>query len=70
MADAYWQAITVLEAQEALIQLRVSDYPGMKKDNRMATHKQFHKLAYPKTHDAETVTTEQLAERIKAAIRG
>ena len=59
----------MIEAQEILIELRVADYPTMKRDNRVTTHKQFHKMAYPKTHDPGAVlTTEQLAARLKGAI--
>jgi hypothetical protein len=43
----------------------------LKKDGQRSTHRQFHKLAYPTTHDASApVTTEELAERLRAAING
>jgi hypothetical protein len=64
-------AITQIEAQELLLDIRVSQYPWLKKDGQRSTHRQFHKLAYPTTHDASApVTTEELAERLRAAING
>ena len=69
--DAYWQAITIIEAQEILIQLRIADYPDMKPESRKKTHREFHRMAYPRTHDSsEVMTTEQLARKISAAING
>jgi hypothetical protein len=68
--EEYWQAITIIEAQEVLVQLRVMDFPNMKQEARRKTHKEFHALAYPRTHDtSQRLSTEQLAARIKGALR-
>ncbi len=69
--EMYWQGITEIEAQKCLIDLRIADYPWMKGDDKEATHRQFHRQAYPRTHDAgEVLTTAQIAERLSAAING
>jgi ribulose-5-phosphate 4-epimerase/fuculose-1-phosphate aldolase len=71
MADAYWMAVTVIEAQEVLIKLRIADYPNMKKDDRSKTHRHFHKMAYPRTHEnPKKLTTKELGERLKVALNG
>ncbi len=69
-ANSYWQAITEIEAQAALVQLRIADYPWMKTDDKESTHRHFHRLAYPKSHDGEVIQTADLAERLHAAING
>lgn len=45
--NAYFQAIDILESQEMLRALTVSDFPDMKKINREKLHRQLHKRAYP-----------------------
>jgi len=61
----------MLEAQEALVQLKIVTYPNMSSSDRQKTHRAFHKAAYPKTHEStEKLTTEQLASRIAAVIHG
>ena len=70
-AESYWLAITQIEAQQLLLQLSVSQYPWMKKESQKRLHRQWHRLAYPETHDeTKALTTAELAERIKAGMRG
>lgn len=70
-AEGLWLAITQIEAQALLLSLRVADYPTMKNEARNKTHQLFHKLAYPRTQEnMDVLTTEQLSERLKAAING
>ncbi len=47
--NMYWQAIDVLESQEALIAINISSYPTAKKEFRDKLHKRLHKMAYPGT---------------------
>jgi hypothetical protein len=69
--ESLWLAITQIEAQDLLLQSKVADYPWMKKDARASLHREWHKLAYPKTHqDVKELTTKQFAERLKAALNG
>lgn len=64
-AESYWQAITVIEAQELLLQSRVASYPHLKESDREEWHHSMHQKAYPKTHDETALTTEELAQRLK-----
>jgi hypothetical protein len=68
--EAYWKAITVIEAQDTLMQLRTHDWPNMKKADRKKFHRKMHEMAYPQVHDDEPLTTEQLAARIRGALNG
>lgn len=69
-AEDYWQAVTILQAQEALIQMKIADYPNMKKADRQKLHKELHKKAYPKNGDGKKLTTEELYKRVRAAMNG
>ncbi len=69
--EEYWQGITEIEAQQCLIDLRVADYPWMKSEDKESTHEHFSRQAYPGTYEAgETLTTAQVAERLRAALNG
>lgn len=66
-----WQMVDVLEAQEALVAMEVSDFAWAKAETRQELHRKYHKIAYPKTHDpTEVLTTEQLAATLKAVMSG
>ena len=43
----YYNAISVLDANENLVQMGVSDYPHMKGDSRKKFHDQFSKAIRP-----------------------
>ena len=62
-AMEYYSAITVIEAQNVLIDFNVSDYPHMKKDQRRKMHKKYSKMAYPKTLQ-EQVSFEDFIKRM------
>lgn len=47
-ASVYLEGLRRLEAQEALLAIKVASYPYMKKDEKTKTHKDLYKLAYPK----------------------
>lgn len=53
-----------------LMSLRKHDWANMKKEDRKKYHRTLHKLAYPKNDNAEELTTEQLAARIRGALGG
>lgn len=63
----FFEAISVIEAQQTLLELRVSDWPYMKKDARSRWHRSLHKTAYPATHK-NPVSTEKLMEMIQATV--
>ncbi len=44
----YYEAITVIEAQDNLVQMNIMDYPRMKKDGRSKLYRHMRKLAQPK----------------------
>jgi len=46
LAQEYWLAIDMLEAQEMLLKLKVSDYPNMDKKDRSTTHDSLVETAY------------------------
>jgi predicted RNA-binding protein len=69
--EAYWLAITQIEAQDYLVQLRVAAYPTLDKSAQRRTHREFHRLAYPRTHDStEVLTTTELAKRLGKILNG
>lgn len=63
-AADYYQCITLIEAQQTLLALKVQDWPNMKQDNRAKWHRELHKKAYPSTHK-KIVTTAELANLIR-----
>lgn len=49
----YYEAITVVDAQNRMVELSVSDYAGAKSETRKKLHRQFKKLANPKHLETE-----------------
>ena len=43
----YYNAITVIEAQDNLVKMNLADYPNMKKEGRSNFYRQMRKNAYP-----------------------
>ncbi len=64
-ADAldYYEAITVLEAQDALVTMNISDYPRMKKDDRSKFYREMRKRAYPQ-HLQKQMSFEDFAKKV------
>jgi hypothetical protein len=44
----YWEAITIIEAQNMLAAMKVQDYPHLKQSDRSKSYKEIAALAYPK----------------------
>lgn len=65
-----WKAITVLEAQEFLIQANLSMLPHMKQTDREELLREMHRQAYPRQFrpEAAAMTAKELAEQM--ALRG
>lgn len=65
----YWEAITVLEAQEQLLAIQSSTFPQMKKESRVKIHKDLAKMAKPKLSDGppEEVTIERIVANLTGA---
>lgn len=66
-ADRYWRAITVIEAQSVLVQLKVASYPYMSKDDQGSLFREIHAQAYP-NQKKERVSLEEFANRLRSAM--
>lgn len=63
--EMLWQAITVIEAQQALVSLQIASYPHMKKSSQERVHREFNRLAYQWNRgEKRTITVEQMAALI------
>jgi hypothetical protein len=69
-ASMYWRGITVIEAQETLLNLRIATFSNAKQGQRDRWHRELHKMAYPVVHSGAPITTEELSKRIADAING
>lgn len=61
----YYEAITVLEAQDRLVEMNISDYPNMNKENRRKYFRGMKKLAHPK-HLQETVDFADFIKKVSS----
>lgn len=66
--ETYWLAITTIEAQEALVSMRIADFPYLKPKDREKWHRELHTQAFPRTHSGKTMTTEELAAHLRGLI--
>lgn len=48
----YWEAITVIEAQEMLKDFKVSSYPNFKENDQAKLQRSLRKVAYPESQEA------------------
>ncbi len=64
LAETFYLGITVIEAQELLVQMRLSDYPRLETADRRKWHSEIHRLAYTKTY-SKPLTTVELFEKLK-----
>ena len=64
----FWNAITVIEAQQMLNQISVSSFYQMDQKNRTALIKKLNKEAYPQhlSKKVETISNKRLAELLGA----
>lgn len=65
--EMMWQALTIIEAQETLIEFQVSSFPHAKQSEKEKIHRAVHKLAYPSIYNKPVVLT---AEAMAALING
>jgi len=70
--DSYWRAITVIEAQDLLLQMRIADWPNMKKHDRSKFHRSIHRSAYPATESSasKVVNTKELHDKLRLMTGG
>ena len=43
----YYEGVTVIEAQENLVKMNITDYPRMSSEGRKKFYRQMRRLAYP-----------------------
>lgn len=57
------KCIDIIKSQECLMNLKISDYPGMTKESRSKLFNSFKKTAYPifNAKEEKPITTEDLA---------
>lgn len=67
--QGYWEAITMIEAQAALVKFTSADYPNMKKQDREKLHRSVTKQAYI-PEDPKEISMEEFAQRLTRAING
>lgn len=68
---SYYKHITTIEAQNMLMQMQVSDYPNLKKQDRQRLYKQVRKQAYPQGDvGAKILTSEQVHNVLKGMMSG
>lgn len=60
----YSSAIEVIEAQEALVSMKISSYPHVKDNDRKDIHKAYHRIAFKHVPKKE-MTSENLEEMLK-----
>jgi len=60
--SAYYKAIDILEAQEMLINIKVSDYPHVNDESRSDLYYSLDKKAYPT--ERKVLTTKELAQKL------
>ena len=69
----YWLAITVVEAQDMLKQMQISDYPHLKKEDRKRVYSSIQKQAYPiieERAEEKLLTSEDIASFLQGAMNG
>lgn len=42
-----WQALTIFQAREQLVEMNSNDWPNLKKNKRQELHRELYKKAYP-----------------------
>lgn len=53
VAMEYYEAVTVIEAQDRMIEMNIADYPRMKTEGRKRFHREMRKKAYPRSLKAQ-----------------
>jgi hypothetical protein len=61
----YYEAITVIEAQECLVAMNIQDYPRMKKEGRKKFYRSVRKAAYPESLK-KPMEFEEFFEKVKS----
>jgi hypothetical protein len=72
LADVLWLAITQIEAQQTLLEMRLMDHPNSKQSARESWHREMHRLAYPKSWSVskDSANTEDVAKQLRTMLNG
>lgn len=62
--EMLWQAITVIEAQDALVQIKNNSFHRMKRNEQERYHRRLHRKAYPDDYAEPVTVTPQSIARI------
>lgn len=67
---ALWEAITILEAQETLLNMNIAAYPMLKKEDAKKFHRSIYEKAYPRNWERakRSLTTAELAKLSGAGV--
>ena len=70
-AQDYFEAIQILKSQDCMLQMRMMDYPWMKKDARKVLHAQMKRKAYPRhLNEDKPLSSEDVARNLMRALNG
>lgn len=64
LANTLWLAITQIEAMEALLAMKIADFPHSKDEHREKFHKAMFKAAYPNQKKAK-LSLDDLEKRLR-----
>lgn len=64
MANMLWEAMTVINAQEMLVDMNISAYPHMKEGAMKKYHRDLYRLAYP-AQQQKRMTMEDLKKALQ-----
>jgi hypothetical protein len=59
-AEILWQAITRIEAEQMLIQMKLADFPHMKKEARENFQRRMWLKAYPDSQESRPLSFQEL----------
>ena len=58
-----WNCITMIEAQDTLLKMKIAVYPNMDAHNKNKLHREMYKKAFIEK-DVKVLTTEELARKL------
>lgn len=61
----YWEGMTVIEAQESMVKLKIAEYPTLKREDKRKILNEFKKLAYPKGNEQKALSSKEFAQIMK-----
>lgn len=70
--EQYWKAITVIEAQNALVEFKIAEFPWAKQQRKEVLLRQFKKLAYDigDSTPSKKMSIDDFENHLKAGLNG